>query len=53
VSNSSNPESAIISMTFTSTDSENAGALLPAAPAPRALTAADFHQLADVPPALT
>ena len=27
--------------------------LVPAAPAPRALTAAAFHQLADVPPALT
>jgi site-specific recombinase XerD len=30
-----------------------AGQLLPAVPERRALTAADFHQLADVPPALT
>lgn len=33
-------------------DPERAAQLLPAAQAPRALTAADFHQLTDVPPAL-
>ena len=34
-------------------DPDRAGQLVPAAPAPRALTAVEFHQLADVPPALT
>jgi site-specific recombinase XerD len=34
-------------------DLDRAGQLVPAAPAPRALTSAEFHQLADVPPALT
>ncbi len=32
------------------TDSENAGALLPAAPAARSLTTQDFQQLAEIPP---
>ena len=36
-----------------SDDLQVADELVPAAPAPRALTAATFHQLADVPPALT
>lgn len=34
-------------------ESDSTGQLLPAVPAPRALTTAEFHQLADVPPALT
>jgi len=34
-------------------DHERASALLPAALAPRSLTVAEFHQLTDVPPALT
>lgn len=34
-------------------DPVQVGQLWPAAPTPRALTAADFHQLADVPPVLT
>ncbi|MGI4716785.1 MAG: site-specific integrase [Janthinobacterium lividum] len=33
-------------------ESEHAGTLMPAAPASHALTAHDFHQLAEVPPAL-
>jgi len=36
-----------------SDDLQVADQLMPAAPAPRALTAAAFYQLADVPPALT
>jgi integrase/recombinase XerD len=36
-----------------SEDLQVADQLVPAAPAPRALTAAGFHQLTDVPPALT
>lgn len=40
-------------MTSTLNDPAHAVALVPAAPAPHALTAAEFHQLADVPPAMT